>query len=306
MVYLTEYSKDLGSTVYYIEEDHIKYIDLKSNYKIRELYSSDEYKPKIIKLLTYKFDKEISTAILKCLDENYNKTDMEIYNILHGLNLSQHMRIVNRGSARIKKIEQFINLETISPTNYLDVGCFTGDITSAISRLFKLDCSDAFGIDIKNYIKSSVSPKFTFKEYNGLNIPFTDNSFDLITIFMVLHHVSDNNIELFVSDVARVLKPGGVIIIREHGLNPLIQNNTYLLDVVHSYYDNVLSDKQKWNGLFDIEINNYNTIPYWIKQFNKYDIVLDESNKNLDVISNIVDFEENLLGNVIISLKKQS
>lgn len=44
-------------------------------------------------------------------------------------------------------------------------------------------------------------------------LPFNDNSFDLITCLGVLHHIP--NVSFVVNELARVLRPGGALIIRE-------------------------------------------------------------------------------------------
>lgn len=44
-------------------------------------------------------------------------------------------------------------------------------------------------------------------------MPYSDNMFDLITCFGTLHHIP--NVSYVVSELARVLKPGGVLLIRE-------------------------------------------------------------------------------------------
>ncbi|MGL5934895.1 MAG: class I SAM-dependent methyltransferase [Cetobacterium sp.] len=305
MGYSNEYHRILDSTFYFIADDDVKNIDIKSNYKIRDLYSSDEYRPKLLKLFTYKFDKTISSKIVKCISANYTKMDFEIYTCLRELELQNFLKDTDRGLLRLKKIAQFINLENINPTSYLDIGCFNGDITNSIVDKFKLTKDNAFGVDIKNYIKDLDSNMFIFEEYNGINIPFIGERFDLITMFMVLHHISENNLELFLKEVYRVLKPGGIVIIREHGLNPMIHHNTHLLDIMHDYYDNILSSNEvKWKGLFDIEINNYNTAQYWVNQFKKAELYLDDSNKKPEVVTNVVNFDDNMLGNIIISLRK--
>ena len=46
---------------------------------------------------------------------------------------------------------------------------------------------------------------FMFVLYDGKKIPFEDNAFDLITIFMVLHHIPDNNLYIFLKEVYLII-----------------------------------------------------------------------------------------------------
>lgn len=48
-------------------------------------------------------------------------------------------------------------------------------------------------------------------------LPFADNTFDLITCFGVLHHIP--NVSFVVSEISRVLNPGGLLLMREPIVN---------------------------------------------------------------------------------------
>lgn len=72
------------------------------------------------------------------------------------------------------------------------------------------------GIDIDyNVIKSASQkynhPNLDFKQGAIENIPFPDNSFDIVTCFETLEHIEDH--EKAVKEIKRVLKPGGLTFI---------------------------------------------------------------------------------------------
>ena len=50
--------------------------------------------------------------------------------------------------------------------------------------------------------------------YNGRELPFADETFDLVTIVDVLHHAEDP--EAVVREALRVLRPDGHVVIKDH------------------------------------------------------------------------------------------
>lgn len=97
-------------------------------------------------------------------------------------------------------------------------------------------------------------------------LPYPDDFFDLITCFMVLHH--NYNITYMISELKRVIKKGGYIIINEHDMNNYI--NKQVLDFQHLKYIctetyNIEPDKYignyknmyEWNKLFNLKIIKY-------------------------------------------------
>lgn len=180
------------------------------------------------------------------------------YNIQTKLGENTHGG-ADRGNNRVKSIEKYvirrqpINCK-ISPTCYLDIGCFDGGITHAISNYFNLHKLQTHGVDIKSYSEADGYSNITFSQYDGKTLPYSDNSFDLITCLMVLHHVPEENLKTLMSEINRVMKPNGFIILREHDVNK--DNERSMLDVMHHFYDYVWSadhwsdtSKQKSDGV---------------------------------------------------------
>lgn len=105
--------------------------------------------------------------------------------------------------------------------NVLDLGCGDGKSAYYIDSL--CDINSYVGIDISE--KSIIKAKSrninntTFRAYDGKNIPYEDNSFDIVFIACVLHHIDVDNRQDILSECYRVLKKGGEIIIFEHNPN---------------------------------------------------------------------------------------
>jgi ubiquinone/menaquinone biosynthesis C-methylase UbiE len=220
---------------------------------------------KLIYLLTYKFKSgPNSKKIIDILHDSYNQSDKQIYDKIRELEfepLDEH-----RGQYRINVLNKYIfNWREFSPTMYLDVGCFRGDITRTIGDYFNLGKNNIYGIDIKKYIDTS---DFTYIVYDGQYIPLEDNTFDLVTCFMILHHIPPQNLNILLREIFRVMKSGGKLILREHNAESADKN---LLDVLHEYYDYVLDRRNKW----ELNKNYYNNNIYWATKFSEAGFVCD-------------------------------
>ena len=97
----------------------------------------------------------------------------------------------------------------------LDLGCGTGYSCAWLRDRFNF--GDAYGVD--------VSPRAAeFWHARGLDtvalatadsLPFNENEFDLVTCFDVIYQLNDERASAAVSEMHRVLKPGGLLFIRE-------------------------------------------------------------------------------------------
>jgi len=52
-------------------------------------------------------------------------------------------------------------------------------------------------------------PNLTFQHFDGAHLPFTDNSFDAACSFQVIEHIPEPQILPWLTEIHRVLKPGG-------------------------------------------------------------------------------------------------
>jgi len=111
-----------------------------------------------------------------------------------------------RGAYRAQEIAPLI---TTRVGKYLDFGCGDRTITEAVGHYYGLDRNNIIGVDL--FDSGSAGSLFynTTKE-----IP--SGSIDLITAFVSLHHVEKQPEQI--AEFARILCPGGTIVIREHDL----------------------------------------------------------------------------------------
>lgn len=106
----------------------------------------------------------------------------------------------------------------------LDVGCGDGVAELFMAKLMP-GCR-VNGIDISaksiDAAREKNIPGTTFSVYDGNSIPFPADSFDIVFVAAVLHHVDFAYHQALLGEMYRVLKPGGRIYLFEHNpVNPV-------------------------------------------------------------------------------------
>lgn len=101
----------------------------------------------------------------------------------------------------------------------LDVGCGDGTLTLALARG---GAACVIGCDIDRRMIAHAVARAARQQHavqytiaDALRLPFADRSFDMVTMVTVLAFIADA--EGAVEEMARVLKPGGILIIGEMG-----------------------------------------------------------------------------------------
>lgn len=128
-----------------------------------------------------------------------------------------------------------------SNIRFVDVGCSMGEITKEFA--LQLNTSYAVGIDV---LHPSQVPHATHsngdKAFQYIcvdpdipQLPFDDASQDIVTAVMSLHHIQ--HVDACLSEIRRILKPTGVVIIQEH--NPQTDDDCIALDILHGLYSMV-------------------------------------------------------------------
>lgn len=125
---------------------------------------------------------------------------------------------LNRRQAQIDLIEELLYWAKVSSArNILDVGCGIGGSTLYLARKFD---ATACGISLSPVQVSrakerakvfGLEDKVRFELADALNMPFADNSFDLVWSLESGEHMPDKT--LFLQECYRVLQPGGTLIL---------------------------------------------------------------------------------------------
>ena len=142
-------------------------------------------------------------------------------------------------------------LNSISTGKILDVGTGRGQFLLTLHQhLANLGC--AVGVDLLVFPEWESdrfkSLPFSFQQMDAERLQFTDNSFDLVAISESLHHLPYP--EKVLSEMTRVLKPGGFFVFREviaDDRNPAQQTHT----LIH-----------QWCGKIDTAAGTYHGAPF--------------------------------------------
>jgi ubiquinone/menaquinone biosynthesis C-methylase UbiE len=178
-----------------------------------------------------------------------------------------------RANARLRELNEFLNYISKKYMNkssfaYLDYGGGEGGISKAIAEKLRLNKNNSFSLDVEDWYGNITEKRYqqyityrTIKPFTAL--PFEDESINLITSLQVLHHIP--NLDYYMNELVRILKPGGYLVVREHDCNSELVRR--LIDVEHMLFECVLNTGDQGNGRYLFEYkdsDNYKSIDEWI------------------------------------------
>jgi SAM-dependent methyltransferase len=212
-----------GKIVNDSREEGKRYQSWKSDSQVAEVASSGgvvEFS-RLIKLLLKYSDAPRKKLVEMILNR---RKDSEIYSNLRELSSrNEEMRSKMQARAIYRYFSRMVP-RSFRPKKYLDIGCGDGLITKFMAGYFGLKSADCVEIKPPSGVEQVDFATDTSK--------FGDESFDVVTAVMALHHVSD--LDKMVSEISRVMKPGGYLLIKEHDCWDAA--DAMLVDIEHAIF----------------------------------------------------------------------
>lgn len=168
-------------------------------------------------------------------------------------NESTHFYYVGTHNLTIKFLVKYLSKK--GTNKILDAGCGTGALIIKMSKFGKV-----WGIDA-----SSEALKFTKR--NGLKkikkgsvtkIPFNKNTFDAVVSVDVLYHKNVENDQRALEEFYRVLKPGGILIIKNPAHNWLRGSHDIIIHTKRRYNKEKFKKKVNKAGFQIIRLSYIN------------------------------------------------
>lgn len=122
------------------------------------------------------------------------------------------MSRLDHNGSRQQSLDDFVgtfvaSIEANRVVNVLDLGCGTGRDYEFLRRLFPAIRYHGLDIEDSPEVQKRRRDELSFFSYDGVNMPFPDQSFDVVFARQVLEHVRYP--DDVVAEVERVLRPGG-------------------------------------------------------------------------------------------------
>lgn len=150
-----------------------------------------------------------------------------------------------------KGLRQFITplieraVADIAHPRILDCGCGTGTNLTLLRRY-----GDAYGFDL-----TAIGTRYARDEgghrvarASATHVPFTSKTFDLVTSFDVLYCLQDAQEQQAIAEMARIVKPGGALIVNVAALEMLRGGHSILAEEVRRYRPSTLRERLERAG----------------------------------------------------------
>ena len=163
----------------------------------------------------------------------------------------------------------------------IDVGCGDGKITRMLSNR----CKYIYGIDTPEIIEKTLTGEslinVQFKSGIGQELPFHDNSADVIIFFASFHHVPDGEMVKAIRECYRVLKNGGQLCF----LEPAPKENSYY-ELLRIADDEAEIQKQAYQIIKSLDSMGFNYLKeagyYLVRSYGDFE----------DLVENYISEEE--------------
>ena len=125
------------------------------------------------------------------------------------------------------------NTPTGVPTKYLEVGAGLGRFPLKLRTIHPKEKLDIECLEVNTTVAQKLTEKgFKTAAASATKMPYADSSFDIVHCAHVIEHFSYPEVTLLLEELFRVVKPGGIVIIRSPLMYPGFYNE---LDHIKPY-----------------------------------------------------------------------
>lgn len=160
------------------------------------------------------------------------------------------------GEIFLEHINRYIFASQFSKNKVvLDIACGSG---YGSDLLLKSGAKQVFGVDISKEAVGYCIEKYSHKNLSFLvgdvrNVPIENNKIDLLVSFETIEHVNEEDQKIFINEIRRVLKPGGILLMSTPNISAFRaerENDFHLKELTVSEYRNILHSKFKFNKIY--------------------------------------------------------
>ena len=148
--------------------------------------------------------------------------------VYNALDRGEFYLATSRSRCLVDTLRAFVGPNrSLQDLHILDVGCGNGTVLQQLT-LLGANPAHLYGIDLlEEHIRQAqaMAPNIRFRACNAETLPFEDESWDLVLMFMVLSSILDEGVQQQVaSEALRVLKTGGAVLWYDFWINPTNPN----------------------------------------------------------------------------------
>jgi len=234
----------MSNTLHYIINKIFRPLSFKDKTQIKQLIEQStnikQTMAQISKLVTNEFIK------LKCVQDEKRQDfiSSKIVNFIRQTQITELTRIVDIGGGNGNVLQQITSI----------LG-FTEQTENFICVETKTDWIETYDYSNKN---------ISYLFWNNNSLQIEDNSVDYILCMVSLHHMTDATIETTLKEINRILKPSGMLLVKEHDANQnskkFIELEHYLYHIMDSAYQYKFIDPDSY---FENSIGNFKSIQEW-------------------------------------------
>jgi ubiquinone/menaquinone biosynthesis C-methylase UbiE len=228
---------------------------------------------KIYKFLNPKDKVSIKELIYKSTESNIENTFKSIWEIVNtSVIIKKIAPDENRQEYIVDKLYNYISTrynKTLSDLKMVDIGGGNGNVVSGLADKMKGQKENYICLETKTDWAETYkydNQNITYQFWDNTKVPIADATMDVVLCMVTLHHMTDETIQTTLTEIMRILKPGGLLLIKEHDYTPeskeyiIWEHNLYhILDVSVSSEQTPV-DPAKY---FKNNINNFKGIQVW-------------------------------------------